>query len=385
MTRAVRSAERVWDVIDGSDLAESERAARFLQSTFGETGADPIWDGAVMRWKLGPDNPAGPGILMLGEHEGRVVGVVSLVPKRLWIEGRKVIGAEIGDAYTDLGFHKRVVCSRPYEGVAPDPAYVEKSVFGRLAVETLERAFARGLDVIYGTPNAKALPGWTKRLGFFVPETPLYRNHLRPSASLLADREPRLRPLLPVLHLAIPTGLAVARLAGGLGLGSYRLDTSVPDPAELDALWARRRERLRFSLVKDAAWLRWRFLEAPIAGYAIYALRAKNGTLAGWAVLRRFRGPGAAPFLYVADWLIDAPAKVGAAFLDAALRAGGPGDARVLIWAPDSEPTVAALRSAWLFFPRQEGVVMFHEKVRAQLPELASAASDFTMASSDNV
>ena len=89
-----------WVSVNGDDLRLINKAAAFLEREFRAADADPIWSVEYFQWKLGPSNPAGRGYLSLAILDDEVVGVVSLTKKRLLINGRHVVGGEVGDTYT---------------------------------------------------------------------------------------------------------------------------------------------------------------------------------------------------------------------------------------------------------------------------------------------
>lgn len=385
MSASSHLSGRQWELIDQSNPYSLSRAAHFLQSQFGTDGADPTWTTESLNWKLGSQNPAGPGEMMMAHHEGEVVGTVSLVPKRLWMNGAEVIGAEVGDAYTHPEYRSDVRCASPYRGDPIDAEYVERSIFGRLASELVDRSRVRGIQIIYGTPNARALPSWTKRLGFYVPERELYRNYLRPSAGIVVSRFPSLSPIASSLAKSISVGLKLTRRMSRIRLKSYyHIDPDLPSDAEIDDLWRRCRKDFSFSIVKDSRWIRWRFLSSPHGRYEMSCLRTSRGILVGWVVMKHFLGSRGTANCYMTDWLIDAPAQTGAAFLDDIANRDAAGCGRMLIWATDSDPAIAILRKARLLIARQRGVVMFHESGRGPLQSIDKGSIGFSLASSDN-
>ena len=52
--------------------------------------------------------------------------------------------------------------------------YINKSIFGRLAFESQKRAENKGIELIFGTPNKNAYPGWIKRLNYSEITCPKY-------------------------------------------------------------------------------------------------------------------------------------------------------------------------------------------------------------------
>lgn len=116
--------------------------------------------------KLGDSNPNGHGYFTVATFEGGVVGTCTAVRKTL-ISGTQTLNAvEIGDTFTSEKFRKSCYFSQLYPGTTSTSAYLNKSIFGRLATETLDRARADGVEYVYGTPNLQAKLSWLGRMNF---------------------------------------------------------------------------------------------------------------------------------------------------------------------------------------------------------------------------
>jgi hypothetical protein len=111
-------------------------------------------------------------------------------------------------------------------------------------------------------------------------------------------------------------------LAREVGDGSTALPAGVAeverfDP-HVDALYRDCARGWGASIVRDAAWLAWRFLENPRHRYRILEARAADGSLAGQVVLRAADWPLPGSMLVV-DWLVPDPqAETGRALVEAA-------------------------------------------------------------------
>ena len=98
--------------------------------------------------------------------------------------------------------------------------------------------------------------------------------------------------------------------------------------AEVDGLWRRCAPELSFALVRDRAYLEWRYRDHPEHSYRIFKARDGEGRLRGLALYRRgdFIIPGAG---LVVDWLVPGDEEEAAAALlgsleQAALAEGCP-------------------------------------------------------------
>lgn len=161
------SADQDWEAksLDNLDPGDLQLVANFLNEQFPGVFY-PSCSPEIFTWKLGLDNPAGSGFITAAFNRGRVIGVFTLTRKNFVINGHKVAAGEIGDAYTHPQFRRGGRCISPNEHLAQNDDYFNKSIFGRLVVETLSRAKLNGVQFVYGTPNAIAKPSYLKRLGF---------------------------------------------------------------------------------------------------------------------------------------------------------------------------------------------------------------------------
>jgi GNAT superfamily N-acetyltransferase len=172
-------------------------------------------------------NPVRPASVLLWEEDERVVGTVAISFQRMAIGGEEV----------EVGMPLRV---------ATDPAYQGRGIFGRLQAANEERVRELGVQLLLTVPNEASAPVFLMRLGW----SPL------PPVRVWA----RLK-LLP----ARPRALRVSRFAPG------RRDV----PGEDDRV------------LRDGAWLNWRFADAPRdytlldgLGYAAVGRHGRVGVLA---------------------------------------------------------------------------------------------------------
>lgn len=299
--------DKIWVTrSDDESLNWAEQAAAFLQG-FLSGDASPVWSADLFRWKLGEQNPAGRGYLSVAFVDDEIVATTSITPKRMWVNGKVQIGGEIGDTYTDERYRRSGSPQSLFSENDDPSAYVNKSIFGRLVWETRRRAEKDGITLIYGTPNQNSMPGYVKRLDFFHYDAIHTHSFLRLRASGLIKRKPVLRPFHPVWRgfdfIFSKAGLNVSRLR----TRGISVDATHPSDEEIDNLWNRVRDNLQFSLVKDARWFRFRYLQHPDASYSFLYLR-QNDQLKGIMVFRLDRDMSGQNVLTVADVLLEAPA-----------------------------------------------------------------------------
>lgn len=212
----------------GSSQAGALRSV--LEQAFGHAPPEP-----ELAWWLhgGPSGPAAASLMLDGD--GSPVGSGTMALRRISLDGEERLAG--------LAAH-----------MATDPAARRRGVFSALELRNEALAAARGGAVALVFPSPAAAPIYRRRLG--------WRD--LPGVSV------RVRPL--------STGApAVAGALEELG-------------ADVDELCTAARPSARAYLVRDAAYLRWRYLESP-REYAILAQRRRD-RLAALAVLGRAKRRG---------------------------------------------------------------------------------------------
>ncbi len=172
-------------------------------------------------------NPVRPASVLLGEDDGKVVATVAISFQRMSIGGEEL----------EVGMPLRV---------ATDPMYRGRGIFGKLEAANEERARDLGLRLLLTVPNAASAPVFLERLGWTA--LPPVRVWARPRL--------------------LPTRLRARRVA------AFEHVTT-------------RRNAGEDRVLRDAAWLNWRFADAPKPyallegdGYAVVGQRGRLGVAA---------------------------------------------------------------------------------------------------------
>lgn len=337
-----------WNLVYVQGNREIQDVANFLESEYGDKNIGLHWSSALLNWKVGDLNPAGHGLIFSAILNGRTVGSVSLTFKRLYSGGQKYLMAEIGDAYTSKSMlakssHKRYSCSSKYAGSFQNTEYINSSIFARLATEAIGWASTMGVQGIYGTPNALALPGWIKRLDFKLVNTRTSRIRSR---TLLTAKLFQIKKRVPSL---------VAQLFGyclsfasqlllffpTIKLAKFQIDELKQQAnSEFDDLWESSVSE-GASLVKNKDWLSWRYQSHPDITYKIYTLRLK-GRLCGWLVLR-IRQSAEGSIITICDWLYRTDSALWVAFMYKVLQSLEYQNAVVRLWSCDNTPLLKDL------------------------------------------
>lgn len=267
-----------------------------------------------LNWIFNP--PAGRGFVALAldrSSNGRVAGVLGFVPRHVLVSGKKV--------ETFLAIDLVV-----------DPDYRGRGVFMGLGKAGLSAAADRAAFV-WGFPNANAAHAWFNRFGWVrLGEPPLMARPLR-----------------------------TAVLARRFGLRSGQLDfpltqrpRSISDvvhierfDADADSIWAETSTAFGCLAFRDAAWLNWRFVDAPGTQYRRVGL-IENGSLTAFVVTARKNKNGVS-LLYVVEALsIDRANQARLAHLirNELAVAAAEGAEVALCWAPSAGCNYRAYRMA---------------------------------------
>ena len=190
------------------------------------------------------DNPFGRSLLLVAEHQDRLIGLRAFMRWRFRAEGRTLAAMRAVDTATH-------------------PDFQGMGVFSRLTRAALD-AMDDQVDLVFNTPNGKSGPGYLK-LGWRevgrVPVAVRVRHPLR----LLAARRGRSRPAPPVA--AAP---AAAALADDVGVA---------------ALLGREPAGPGLATPRTPRYLHWCYGAAPLLGYRAVT-EERGGELAGLALFR---------------------------------------------------------------------------------------------------
>lgn len=254
----------------------------------------------VLDWQYW-DNPFGEPVVWVWQDGDRVVGHYTVVPYPARVGGRP---ARLG-----IGIDAAV-----------DPAHQGRQLFGPLARSMYDDALASGVAAVVCYPNDNSVrgiarQGWT--------ELGQLRTHLLPlRADWYARRTGAPAALLrPLVRLA-------GRRARDRRDHDCREVTGEDLLAGADGLWQQSADATVNGVVRDAAWLRWRYLERPgRSPYRCWTAH-RSGELRALAVTTEREQQGA-PFTYLMELLAVDPESASA--LVARVAAGSPGCAGIVV------------------------------------------------------
>jgi GNAT superfamily N-acetyltransferase len=221
------------------------------------------WTEDYVLWKYF-GNPAGQVYGCRAELEDRPVGFYSNLPLRLKVGRRTVPAAQAVDAM-----------------VAPEMR--RQGLFVKMAQQTYERMDRDGIVLTYGFSNPAAQAGHLTRLSWIlVGAVPRYLKVLDAGAAsrargLKGFKALGYRSILGAVRLVAPRRVPLSR-------GIVRVREVDGFDARFDALWAEAAGDFPTAVVRDAAYLGWRYLQNPLVDYRILVAE-RGGALAGYTVL----------------------------------------------------------------------------------------------------
>ena len=312
-------------------------------------GADPD---AAFAWMY---RQSGDGrLLATAAFAGdQMAAFYGIVPVRMRVDGRDVMGAQSLDSMTHPDFQRR-------------------GLFAKLGLLAY-RETCKDVPVVFGFPNESALPPRAAKLGWvMLRPVPRFGLLLRDPPLPGKLRSPALAPLVDAAMSGLRWRTRVSEwgafaLAKGRGL---RIQAEAGIPADVDTLWQDVRDDYRVSVTRDQAYLTWRYDQHPTAKYTVFSVR--QGTrLRGLLVLRLPTGAGRD--VTAVEWLAPRDLDVQlqlAEKLASVTRRGGYRAAFVLnSFRP--EDVGALLAVGCVPFPQGQGRLWLVPGVRANSPDVA--------------
>lgn len=262
-------SEKRWTIREYSPGDETKIAGLFervFHKPMGATESLRHW-----HWEY-EENPVGPRTAKLVWDGGRLVGHYAVSPRRLWVEGAQRLAALSLDTMTD-------------------PDYGREGIFSASAEACYAAMSERGFEFVYGFPNANSVGGIKRRLRWtMLMPTPVLVKPLDigplaaralgvPALGGVLGMPARLLSKAPgVVDAAVESVRARAR--GGPRLELLDFDAFEP---WADRLWERCRDQHRLWVIRDEAFLRWRYDERPESEYRRLKVTVE-GEVVGYAV-----------------------------------------------------------------------------------------------------
>lgn len=290
---------KVFDDLRGEDLA---LVAEFFNESFPGVFY-PRCLPEIWKWKLGPSNPAGRGFLTVAFLNGRVVGTTSGTRQRITLGNESVAAMEIGDTFTHADFRKSGFCQEDYPGTSGKEHYLNRSVFGRLVTETLDRAAKEKVEYVFGTPNLNSRPPYLSKLSF----REIGYGKVKSWSLITSSRTFAPRYRLPAFFLAGASKLAVTigRITTSWRFSAREstfdaLSSTLRDLMPRDDSPNKTEQSLYFN--QNLEFFEHRYLRHPSHHYRYFEIRTKK-ELIGWVICTQIRRQSGRETLVVSDWI----------------------------------------------------------------------------------
>jgi GNAT superfamily N-acetyltransferase len=263
------------------------------------------------RWKH-LENPFGHSLMLVAESQGRIVGL---------------------RAFMRWEFATRVRTVRAVRAVdtATHPEHQGRGIFSRLTLEALE-LLREDADLVFNTPNEKSLPGYLKMGWRIVGRIPV-----------------RVRVRRPITFVR-----GIRSVTSEASEVAYRLQASspgsaFPDESGIGRLLDAGDGDARLTTARSAAYLRWRYSEAPFLAYR--AVSECDGSGLRGIAWFRVRPRGRLREAAVADVLVRRGDVRTAARLLRRIARSVPVDHLTCSFAAGSAPAQASTRAGFLSAP----------------------------------
>ena len=161
------SQTRVLEVVSLDDLDPKilPRVIEFFNSEYPGVSSKLMGE-EFFRSKIKNLGLSQTGYLTVAMFGDQVVGTCSAIRKELQHNGNIIQVVEIGDTFTSMQFRRDCHFRELYPGTKSIDDYLNKSIFGRLVSETLDRSSKDGAELVYGVPNQQAKLSYIGRLNF---------------------------------------------------------------------------------------------------------------------------------------------------------------------------------------------------------------------------
>jgi hypothetical protein len=158
---------RLLEVVEIDDLNPKilQKVLAFFNTEFFGLNSKPMSE-EFFKSKIKQSDSIQRGFLTVAMFGDQVVGTCSAVRKEVYYQGRVVDAVEIGDTYTSQDFRRDCHFRELYPGTSTIDEYLNKSIFGRLVSETIDRATADGVEFVYGVPNQQSKVPYISKLNF---------------------------------------------------------------------------------------------------------------------------------------------------------------------------------------------------------------------------
>lgn len=258
----------------------------------------------LFRWKLGESNPAGTGFLTVAMYDGKVIGSTSGTRQKIKLGGKTMDAMEIGDTFTDPDFRKQGFCDVVYPGTLSRDDYLNKSVFGRLVTETLDRAQESGVEYVFGTPNLNSRPPYLNKLQFDEIGVNKVKSWSSITPKFFAHTKYKILGFVLASLLNLWQGLGRIIAGRGFSLTEATFE-SMAFTIDAPDLHNKNLEMKFHSLLmeQNLAFFEHRYFLHPSHSYQYFRVE-QHSALIGWIICTRVKRQSGRETLVISDWIV---------------------------------------------------------------------------------
>ncbi|QEE25640.1 GNAT family N-acetyltransferase [Rhodanobacter glycinis] len=253
------------------EYPEGDELLGRISAIFAKNGGSKEID--HLRWQYVDNYGGGAYSAFAVSETGDDAAVYSLFKVRARFEGKEVVACQSLDTLTD----------KDYRG---------KGLFSILAASVNERCDAEDVSFIYGFPNDKSGPGFFKKLQWESLGFPPFMLRVNNIGYLLK----RLMGWNVRVPSIVSQSLQYILNFSRKKIGNYEVREGSGFISDYDAIWTSFSKGVENTVIRDAGYLRWRYLSRPGSEYqyisiyrgdqlcatTIYALRDKHDGRVGY-------------------------------------------------------------------------------------------------------
>ena len=217
------------------------------------------------RWEF-RDNPSGGGRIWLAVAEGTIVGQYAVIPVRMQYRGEVAVATLSLDTMTH-------------------PDHRHQGVFTTLANSLYKELETEKIPVTYGFPNENSLAGLVSKLDWlYLCSLSVFVKPLR--VSRIVERLITNRALaFPIKKMSRPLARLLFRPTNAFLHKGREIKWIDRFDDRMNVFWEQVASRYRIAVVRDSAYLNWRYFDNPGREYRAL-IAEKGGEILGYVILR---------------------------------------------------------------------------------------------------